>query len=335
MGSVKNLKVVEETSLESLGIGRFEFTDNYSVFDWGRMPDKIDGKGQSLCSMGACSFELLEKKGIKTHYRGVIKNESVNKLSSIKSPPRIMEIDLANVPDLPYKDGKYNYDVFHRNAEKIFVIPLEIIFRNFIPIESSLRDRKTPSEVGLSYDGWPQELIKLDKPIVEFSTKFEEKDRYLDKESADRIAGNADIEKLEKIAREVNDIVTRRADDVGMIHEDGKIECIYNNGEILVADVVGTLDENRFLYDNKEISKEYLRSFYRNNHTDWFNQLIHAKQKQAKKEVKDWRSLCNSPPSLPKNVRRTASNIYKAASNLYTQKPLFDVPPLKDVLGKI
>ena len=68
MGSVKDLEIIENPSENNMGLGRFNFSDRYSVFDWGEMPDKISGKGASLCLMGAYCFEQLENKGIKTHY---------------------------------------------------------------------------------------------------------------------------------------------------------------------------------------------------------------------------------------------------------------------------
>ena len=55
-----------------MGVGRFHFSDRYSVFDWGEMPDQIEGKGAALCLMGAYCFEQLEEKGVKTHYRGLL-----------------------------------------------------------------------------------------------------------------------------------------------------------------------------------------------------------------------------------------------------------------------
>lgn len=39
----------------------FEYTDSYSVFDWGRMPDALKGKGSALAVMAADWFEALEK----------------------------------------------------------------------------------------------------------------------------------------------------------------------------------------------------------------------------------------------------------------------------------
>ncbi|HLD77425.1 MAG TPA: phosphoribosylaminoimidazolesuccinocarboxamide synthase, partial [archaeon] len=38
MGSVKDLAVVRPTTETTMGIGRFHFSDRYSVFDWGEMP---------------------------------------------------------------------------------------------------------------------------------------------------------------------------------------------------------------------------------------------------------------------------------------------------------
>jgi len=37
----------------------FEYTDDYSVFDWGKMPDTIANKGRSLAILGAFFFEHL------------------------------------------------------------------------------------------------------------------------------------------------------------------------------------------------------------------------------------------------------------------------------------
>ncbi|PSQ38766.1 phosphoribosylaminoimidazolesuccinocarboxamide synthase, partial [Halobacteriales archaeon SW_10_66_29] len=60
MTSVKNFRVAAAATADALGRGAFAFTDDYSVFDWGKMPDEIPDKGASLCTMGAFNFELLE-----------------------------------------------------------------------------------------------------------------------------------------------------------------------------------------------------------------------------------------------------------------------------------
>ena len=63
MGSVKDLKVIKPAEQNSLGVAHFHFSDRYSVFDWGEMPDLITKKGQALCVIGAYFFEKLEEMG--------------------------------------------------------------------------------------------------------------------------------------------------------------------------------------------------------------------------------------------------------------------------------
>src|SRR6056297_3328348 len=104
-----------------------------------------------------------------------------------------MAIDLAQVPDLPREGREYDYDAYHAAGGDCVLVPLEIVFRNAVPVGSSLRRRTEPADHGLDLDSWPDGPIDLDEPVVEFSTKLEESDRYLDREEAARIAGKADL----------------------------------------------------------------------------------------------------------------------------------------------
>lgn len=337
MGSVKNFSVDQPAASTSLGEGSFVFTDDYSVFDWGKMPDEIEDKGKSLCMMGAYNFELLEEEGIRTHYRGVVEDERIKSLDELNGPVDTMAISLTQVPDLPFTGGEYDYDSFHASGGDNYLIPLEIVFRNSVPEGSSLRRRREPREVGLDYDEWPDESVELEEPIVEFSTKFEEKDRYIDDKTAREISGlGDDFEKLRGIAEEVNRVITQRADEVGLSHEDGKIECLYFEGEILVADVVGTFDENRFLYDGEQISKEFIRQYYKSYDPEWVDAVKKAKGEADEKEIADWKSLCEvSPKPLPEDVLETAGEIYASGANLYMGEEWFDTPHIDDVVEKV
>ena len=346
MTSVKEFRVDEPASADALGRGRFVFTDAYSVFDWGQMPDPIPRKGASLCTMGAFNFELLESEGIPTHYRGVVDPDGgdVARLAAVTTPPTEMAIDLTQVPDLPYEgpDAGYDYDAFHAAGGENFLVPLEVVFRNRVPVGSSLRRRATPADVGLDVgsatdgDDWPDEPIDLPEPIVEFSTKYEEQDRYLTRKAADRIAGPADVDALESLARDVNRVVTERAAASGFVHEDGKIECLYADGELRVADVVGTFDENRFSYGGRGISKEVVRQWYRANDPDWVDAVSDAKAAIADREIDDWRELCEAEPKpLPAEVVDAVSVMYAAGTNAYTGRDWFDVPDIETALDAL
>jgi len=335
MTSVKDFQVSEPATADSLGRGRFVFTDAYSVFDWGRMPDPIPQKGASLCTMGAYNFELLEANGVATHYRGVVGDDEVRSLSAVEGTPTEMAIELTQVPELPYRgsDEGYGYDAFHAAGGENYLVPLEIVFRNRVPVGSSLRKRATPADVGLDGDTWPAEAVDLPEPIVEFSTKYERQDRYLSSEEADRIAGVADIAALESVARKVNDVISERAAATGFVHEDGKIECLYIDGEIHVADVVGTFDENRFSRGGTQLSKEVIRQWYKRNQPAWVEAVDEAKRAVGGHETDDWRGLCAvSPISLPDDVVESVSAMYAAGTNAYIGEERFDAPKIDAAL---
>ncbi|MCU4800405.1 phosphoribosylaminoimidazolesuccinocarboxamide synthase [Halobacteria archaeon HArc-gm2] len=356
MTSVKEFRVDEPATAADLGRGAFVFTDDYSVFDWGKMPDEIPDKGASLCTMGAFNFELLVDEGVPTHYDGVVVDGEAPRASERASgdeprvgetvsldaalddgvAPREMAIELTQVPDLPFEDGSYAYDAYHADAGDNYLVPLEIVFRNRVGVGSSLRSRTDPADHGLDLDEWPDETVELDDPIVEFSTKYEEQDRYLDRAEADRIAGVADVDDLEAVAREVNRVVTEQAAEAGLVHQDGKIECLNYQGEIRVADVVGTFDENRFAYDGQQVSKEVVRQYHKRTQPDWVAAVGEAKERADAEGVADWKSLCEqSPEPLDGGVIQAARDLYCAGTNAYVGRAVFDAPSLDDAVETV
>ena len=341
MTSVKEFRVATAPTQTDLGRGRFVFTDRYSVFDWGEMPDHVPRKGASLCTMGAHNFEVLEAEGVPTHYRGVYGPEVRGgdrpvDLDACAAPPTAMAIDLTQVPALPYLGSEYDYDAYHDAAGENFLIPLEIVFRNTVPVGSSLRSRGSPADYGLDADTWPDETVDLPEPVVEFSTKYEEQDRYLDRAAADRIAGAADLDELESVALAVNDVLNRQAEAQGFHHEDGKIECLYHEGTIEVADVVGTFDENRFAYQGQEVSKEVIRQYYRRTDPEWVEAVSAAKSEASADGVADWRELCDrTPEPLPESVLDAVSELYAAGANAYTGTEWFDAPAMADAVERV
>ncbi|MFW5974130.1 MAG: phosphoribosylaminoimidazolesuccinocarboxamide synthase [Natrialbaceae archaeon] len=337
MTSVKSVRVDREPTSAALGRGAFLFSDAYSVFDWGEMPDTIPGKGAALCTMGAANFEHLEHQGVPTHYLGV-GPDAVPLADALEAgeAPTEMAIQIARVPELPFVDGSYDYRAFHDAAGERFVVPLEIVFRRTVPPGSSLRSRTAPADHGLDLEDWPAETVPLPEPVVEFSTKYEKQDRYLDRSEADRIAGPASIETLEQRAREVEALVTDRAEQAGWTHADGKIECVYADGDVLVADVAGTFDENRFLADGVQLSKEFLRQYYRQTQPAWVEAVNDAKREAADRDLADWRALCDvDPDPLPADLRDLASDLYRGGANAYLDRPLFDAPPIEATIDAI
>ncbi|MCF7876139.1 phosphoribosylaminoimidazolesuccinocarboxamide synthase, partial [Candidatus Bipolaricaulota bacterium] len=275
----------------------------------------------------------LENNGIKTHYRGLGEGDEPVRVDDLASPTDTMSISLAYKPEVRHRKGSYHYEDLA--GRKNFLIPLEIVFRNYVPGGSSLRERCLPEEVGIDGREWPEGEVELESPVVEFSTKLERQDRYLDEERAFEISGlnREEFGELKRIAAEVNRLLTERAKERGFKHLDGKIECIYDSGEILVADVAGTFDENRFSYAGRSVSKEVLRSWYKNEDREWYEELVDAKEKARGGQVEEWRDLVDSEPrQLPEELLRLVSNLYRAGANQWLKCKVFAAPEIPQIM---
>ena len=343
MGSVKDLEVIKKPTGNALGVGRFHFSDRYSVFDWGEMPDQIENKGAALCIMGAYCFEELHERGIKTHYRGLIdKAGKTVTVEELEQPTSTMEINLVNVlrPKAIMKDGKLHYDYrMYTPSLRNFLVPLEIIYRNGLPEGSSVFKRLEEGVITiemLGLDHFPRPGERLSKPIFDVSTKLEQGDRYLTWDEAKEVAGLSDeeVEDIKTLLLKVNKMITQIALKADLENEDGKIELAFDpQRRLMIVDVVGTLDECRFTYHGLHVSKEIARQFYRK--TDWYNDVEEAKKRAETEGVSDWKKLCRSkPPKLDLTLKRTISEMYMSIANELTEKRMFDVPSLAEIVKR-
>lgn len=326
MGSVKDLVILKEPSNE-VGLADLVFSDRYSVFDYGVMPDLIDSKGKALCLMSAYFFEKIEELGMRTHYLGLVEDGKVKRFDELEGATNVMRVKLVRVVRPERRNG-YDYSVFQR-LKGNFLLPLEVIYRNSIPEGSSLLRRieegsVKPEDFGLKE---VKPGMKLEKPIIDFSTKLEDVDRYLSHEEAKRIAAMSDeeFEELKEMTIRIDELITREVAKVGVENEDGKLEFAFDaERKLMVVDAVGTPDECRFSYEGFEVSKELLRAYYRK--TDWYERLKKLKGSD------NWRAAVGEPPRLSEGVRRLVSQLYMSLCNEVTGRRFFDVPKLSEIV---
>jgi phosphoribosylaminoimidazole-succinocarboxamide synthase len=336
MGSVKDLTIKKNATVDTHGRARFIFSNRYSVFDWGEMPDHIPHKGASIALLGAYFFEKLSTMGIRSHYIGLVENDHVKNLSEILRPTNVMEVKLVRVVKPACIDNQYDYSVYKKERSN-FLIPLEVIYRNSLPPGSSIFKRLkdgqvTPRDLGLDKQPVPHQ--RLETPIFDVSTKLETTDRYMTWSEAREMTGMSEDElaDLKNILQKVNNLITDEFSKIGLLNEDGKIEVAFDEERrFMVVDVVGTLDECRFTYSGIPVSKEIVRVYYRT--TDWFKAVEEAK----KKDRQHWKEVCRlNPDPLPPQFRLLVSQIYCACTNEVTGKTWFkDIPPLKDILEEV
>ncbi|NQE44567.1 Phosphoribosylaminoimidazole-succinocarboxamide synthase [ANME-1 cluster archaeon GoMg2] len=336
MGSVKDLIVIEKPTKKKIGMAQFVFSDRYSVFDWGEMPDPIPDKGAAICITTAYFFEKLEETGIKTHYRGLVDGDEVKSLSELDSPQSRMELNLLRVLKPRLAGNTYDYSAYKEEKGNM-LIPLEIIYRNSLPEGSSVFRRLKEGSLSLDEIGLekkPYQGQVLERPLLDVSTKLEASDRYISWDEAKELAGlsESELEEIERVTLHINELITREASRAGLTNEDGKIEFGFDEARNLVlVDTLGTLDECRFTFEGMPVSKEIARLFYRN--TNWYEAVEAAK----KVDKIGWKELVGiKPPVLPPALRDAISMLYKASCNEMTHRIWFDeVPAVKEVLEEI
>ena len=162
----------------------FRYSDRYSVFDWGEMPDSLPGKGEALANIADCLFRFfeapeawrnwspvadfapdllaeLQRKGLAHHSRGLVGEAC-------------MEVGAVDVLRPELSPEGYDYSAYQKRPVDSLV-PLEVIFRFGVPEGSSFRKR-AESDPGVLADVGlrevPKEGDRFSVPIVEFSTKL-------------------------------------------------------------------------------------------------------------------------------------------------------------------
>ena len=243
-------KVKQVWSTDNPDIIEFRYTDQISVFDQ-IIPSLIPRKGESLNRTSCHWFKLVEEAGIcDTH------------VIEMNAPDRV----LARRFDVIREPGAIS-----REQENVFV-PLEVICRHYLAGSGWRRYARGDAPAEELPGTILEEGMKLPKPYLEVSTKFEKFDRLLDRAEALEISNltNEEFDSILEIVVNVDEIIETEAAKRGLIHVDGKKEFALGEGRVpVLVDSFGTLDEDRWwdaeAYGRGEIvqlSKEFVRGHY-------------------------------------------------------------------------
>ncbi len=286
MGSAKLVHKGSTKDVFQLGENYlFQFSDRYSVFDWGEMPDHLEGKGIALADFTKKIYSILGTRGIHHHLQNVpcASNEIVVKPFRVIRDQQIMP-----------------------REENIFV-PLEVIFRMGVAKGSSLLKR---------FPGKFQENQMFDKPMIEFTTKLERFDRPLTHEEAREISNLNEIEwkglisTTEKIALVLKE--TFASSEITLW--DGKVEFAVGSGfnrEIILVDSIGP-DELRLTKDGVQLSKEIIRQYYKG--TEWQLKLDETKKKHGEQ----FKEFISPPEKLNREFKTAVEEMYQILPELMT-----------------
>jgi phosphoribosylamine--glycine ligase len=351
-GSVKNLRGPLPGSIPGSSSGKneivFEFTNDFSVFDWGKMPDPIPGKGKALLELAAHLFrelahpsswkgffrskdaeaflasapakfenylpELrreLESVGMRSCFRGVYVGPSG------ESEGLLVE-RLAILPPREIKEeGKVRFD-YRDVAENTpgALIPLEVVFRHALTDKSSFFERNPDTDLKPGH--------RFTAPLIECFTKLEPTDRFIATEAEARVVGR--INEPTRVELEVRTTLLSlwlkrecALRELELI--DGKFEWgLDRQGRVVLADAIGP-DELRLVERRRgfnldpadptkpaRLSKEFLREYYRES--EWFREI--SALKKSDELAPGWQKTVRAEvPRLPEEALRRATGLYR------------------------
>ncbi len=349
-GSVKNVRgVVSSPHL------LFEYSDRFSVFDWGEMPDQLEDKGVALAVMGKCFFKHFESTSfwrdlsksivLKDSFDGrylkeLWESEIYSQFCETGLPHHAVLHEESESWKTPFLEVK-NVEVhrpnvtasgldysFYQTKPINCLVPLEVIFRIGLVSGNSLSKRLGEDKTAWSEFGFSEipKLGFLGKPLIDFSTKLEASDRYLRRSEALEIAGLSEVEsrRLEVFSKLVALNLYVLHHEMGLKLWDGKIEVAFVEGlegidgerSFMLVDSVG-IDELRLTYMNKSFSKEFLREIYKTS--SWYQALENAK-KEASENGGDFKRIClekyhAKPDPLPVFMKEKAEAVYRSFAN--------------------
>lgn len=262
----------------------FHFSDRYSVFDWGEMPDELMDKGLSLARFTKCLYRHLMTKNIPTHLLDISTEDNAMAIKPFKV--------LRGLKALPREENLF--------------IPLEVIFRLGVASGSSLLKRGAHFKEG----------ERFSEPMIEFTTKLERFDRPLTHEEARDLTGMNDVE-WDELMR-ITSLIACELEELFKIHNiilwDGKVEFALGefageNRQIVLVDSIGP-DELRLTKDNIQLSKEILRQFYRSS--SWYEKLDQAKAEHGE----SFKQFLPSPDPLPAKLKQDVEEMYRLLPDL-------------------
>jgi phosphoribosylaminoimidazole-succinocarboxamide synthase len=232
------------------------------------LPSTIPFKGEVLCRMTAFWFRYLEDRLGVEHHMLWIE------------PPNCMVV------------------------RKLEMIPIEFVVRGYI--YGSLYERMLRGEVSLPVE--PVLAAKLPEPILDPTTKFEEKDRPITREEA--IARSwvtpSEYDHLEDLSIGIYKAMNRRAEEAGFILADLKLEFGRYGGRIILGDSIGP-DEFRLWVKSSYNPNRPQDSFDKQPVRDWLDKIGYRSRLE---EARRRGGAIPEPPNLPRELIEEVSRRY-------------------------
>jgi phosphoribosylaminoimidazole-succinocarboxamide synthase len=348
------------------GTAVFKNMSDVSISDIGRRLGLKIEKGVLEALMTYYLFYKLKERNVKSHLLGIWNGTVSDSFiplegySELSNPSSVLAVNFfRNTPELKFIEGSgYDYQPFIDELPKgNCMLPFEVITRYEVIKGVSSCTKKGEKEWNKfrekyntqhgSYGNLPtweqleamddNQVITLENPLVEITTKYEKKDKTVDNKTADQMTGAStdskySAEKVADFALNATNIVKELLLDLGINIPDIKIEIgLDENGDLTIADVIGPDEIRMYLAEavlnegdddikDFDFSKQAIRNIYK-EYCNWF-QVVEKCQKVYGDnwEERFERLGIQETPVLNSDIVEAVNEVYAEINQLILEK---------------
>lgn len=332
----------------------FVFSDRYSIFDWGEMPDLLPHKGEALAMMGDSFFRFLgdpgtwrkwkfspglpsnwktrlegspeygslREHGLRHHSLGLVDETGRTLKPGERSNRLLVRAWKRLLPKVRKENTSISYDYSeYSNSPTGVLVPLEVVFRLGAPEGSSFLQRaKADPAYARSFGlNGVKAGDRFSVPVVEFFTKLEPTDRFLSRKDAQEVAGltGAELTRLEDLTI----LIALRLEEVfsrlGVELWDGKFEFAFVPGEggARAFELVDSIGPDELRLIRKGVHLSKESLRRHYRNSKWYIALERSKQLAKERGEEDFRRICEEEMEI--SPRPLTKKVFDAVKGLY------------------
>lgn len=299
-----------------------EFSDRYSVFGWGEMPDALQGKAEGLAFLAWFFFDHLGKPESwqdNAIFTGINGGARLQRLAAEGLSHHMIGLAGGDLRPL-----SLDREILSP-SKQLLVKPLS--YPDDAVRDDQAADRVLPFTANFTFDG--------DKLAV----------AYADLEDGDILShasaiakgklSAAELDELELLAKLVALRLRATCKQVGADLAEGRLHFAVMGAagaaprDFMLVDSLGP-DELRMYIGATELSQDVLRQAYYGS--NWIAAVSKAKAMAEERGERDWKRICQEelkahPPLLSPIVKEKATMVYKSLAREFCQrhygKPVF------------
>lgn len=312
-GTAKNLRGKPGVSPYIL-----EFTDRYAIYDWGDMPEDLQGKAEAMAFLAWFFFD---------HLGNPASWQNTATFKGMEKSPRLARLADEGLPH--HMIGLAGGDLRPLSLDREILSPSKhLLVKPLVYPDDAVRDdeaaeRVLPFAVRFTFDGTP-----ADKLAVAYISSDDGSVLSPTTAVAKGKLSAVELDELDHLAKLVALRLRATCKDIGADLAEGTLHFAVTGTagaaprDFMLVDALGP-DDLKLYVGNVAMSQDVLQLGYRGS--NWLTAMDKAKSMAAERGERDWKRICIEelkahPPLLSPMVKEKAVMVYKSLAREFSQR---------------